>query len=82
MVCVIPFSAAVNGLVYMNCFVSFIHSVTDVWVAGTQLMAGRHLLTIDERKLKHDIKEWAYNVRTSERTEEEDNYASNEDGKK
>eukprot|EP01138_Halocafeteria_seosinensis_P002751 gb/GECG01002812.1/.p1 GENE.gb/GECG01002812.1/~~gb/GECG01002812.1/.p1 ORF type:complete len:782 (+),score=71.83 gb/GECG01002812.1/:1-2346(+) len=45
------------------------HCVTDVWVAGTQLLAGRHLLTIDERKLKHDMKEWAYKVRLGEKTE-------------
>ena len=38
-------------------------AVTDLWVAGTQLMADRALLTIDEAALKRDIITWAAKVR-------------------
>ena len=38
-------------------------NVSDVWVAGSQLMAGRRLLTIDEGALRDEIKSWAEKVR-------------------
>ena len=38
-------------------------AVTDVWVAGAQLMAARALTTIDEPALKAEVHKWAAVVR-------------------
>jgi hypothetical protein len=37
--------------------------VTDVWVGGQQLLAERHLTTIDETQVRKEIAEWAEKVR-------------------
>lgn len=37
--------------------------VTDVWVAGSQLLCERSLTTIDESAVKAEVKEWASKVR-------------------
>jgi len=34
------------------------HQVTDVWVAGKQLLKNRQLLTLDENELKASAKQW------------------------
>ncbi len=34
------------------------HQVTDVWVAGKQLMKNRELMTLDEKELKARAKLW------------------------
>lgn len=39
------------------------HMVTDVWVQGSQLMAERKLLTIDEGALRKEMAEWSEKVR-------------------
>jgi 5-methylthioadenosine/S-adenosylhomocysteine deaminase len=39
------------------------HMVTDVWVAGAQLLAARKLTTIDEDALRVELRAWAAKVR-------------------
>ena len=34
------------------------HQVTDVWVAGKQLMKNRELLTLNEKEIKAKVKYW------------------------
>ena len=42
------------------------HQVTDVWVAGAQLLAGRALTTIDEAALRSEMRAWRDKVRPQE----------------
>jgi len=39
------------------------HQVSDVWVAGAQLLASRTLTTIDEAALRAEMREWAAKVK-------------------
>lgn len=34
------------------------HQVTDVWVAGRQVLRGRELLTLDEEQIRHNAMAW------------------------
>ena len=34
------------------------HQVTDVWVAGEQLLTSRHLTTFDLKELKETVEKW------------------------
>jgi 5-methylthioadenosine/S-adenosylhomocysteine deaminase len=38
------------------------NQVTDVWVAGKQLMKDRKLLTLDEQELKDKANYWAKKI--------------------
>ena len=42
------------------------HQVTDVWVAGKQLMRNRQLLTIDETAIKEKAKRWASKIKQTD----------------
>lgn len=41
------------------------NQVTDVWVAGKQLMKNRHLLTVDEKELMQKAKYWADKIKNT-----------------
>lgn len=43
------------------------NQVTDVWVAGKQLMKNRELLTLDEKALKAKARTWAEKIRLKEK---------------
>lgn len=42
------------------------NQITDVWVAGRQLLKNRELLTIDEQQLKARTLEWGDRIRTAD----------------
>lgn len=39
------------------------HQVSDVWVAGRQLLHGRELLTVDEERVKARTREWNHKLK-------------------
>jgi 5-methylthioadenosine/S-adenosylhomocysteine deaminase len=50
----LPLYHPISHIVYA----SFRHQVTDVWVAGKQLLKQRHLTTFDEAELKAKALQW------------------------
>lgn len=58
-----PFFDIVSQLVYATGR----DKVSDVWVAGKQLLKHRHLTTLDENKVIADARQWAQQIQQAER---------------